>query len=159
MIIFAFANQKGGVGKTTTAVTLADGLARLNHRTLLVDLDPQGHLALSFGLEKSPGLYRWVCLGESIDTVKVEIRPNLHLVPGDKQTEKVKRQITLADFRETILADLLARNRLRRCAARPGAVAGCAAPQRADRLRLGGDPHPPGCAGRGRRQGDPHHHG
>jgi chromosome partitioning protein len=107
MIIFAFANQKGGVGKTTTAVTLADGLARLKYRTLLVDLDPQGHLALSFGLEKSPGLYRWVCLDEPLDAVKIELRPNLHLVPGDKQTEKVKRQITLSDFRETILADLL----------------------------------------------------
>jgi chromosome partitioning protein len=110
MIIFAFANQKGGVGKTTTAVTLADGLARLKQRTLLVDLDPQGHLALSFGLEKSPGLYRWVCQSEPIEAVKVEIRPHLDLVPGDKQTEKVKRQITLSDFRETdydvVLLDL-----------------------------------------------------
>jgi chromosome partitioning protein len=107
MIIFAFANQKGGVGKTTSAVTLADGLARLKKRTLLVDLDPQGHLALSFGLEKAPGLYRWMVLGEPLDVVKVEIRPHLDLIPGDKQTEKVKRQITLSDFRETILADLL----------------------------------------------------
>jgi chromosome partitioning protein len=107
MIIFAFANQKGGVGKTTSAVTLADGLSRLKKRTLLVDLDPQGHLALSFGLEKAPGLYRWMVLGETLDAVKVEIRPHLDLIPGDKQTEKVKRQITLADFRETILADLL----------------------------------------------------
>jgi chromosome partitioning protein len=107
MIIFAFANQKGGVGKTTSAVTLADGLARLKKRTLLVDLDPQGHLALSFGLEKAPGLYRWMVLGEPLDVVKVEILPHLDLIPGDKQTEKVKRQITLADFRETILADLL----------------------------------------------------
>jgi len=106
-MIFAFANQKGGVGKTTTAVTLADGLARLNKRTLLVDLDPQGHLALSFGLEKSPGLYRLICLDEPLAGVVVPLRPNLDLVPGDKQTEKVKRQITLADFRETILSDLL----------------------------------------------------
>ncbi|TFG68310.1 MAG: ParA family protein, partial [Anaerolineales bacterium] len=74
MIIFAFANQKGGVGKTTSAVTLADGLASLKQRTLLVDLDPQGHLALSFGLEKAPGLYRWMVLGEQLDAVKVEIR-------------------------------------------------------------------------------------
>ncbi len=107
MIIFAFANQKGGVGKTTSAVTLADGLARLKQRTLLVDLDPQGHLALSFGLEKAPGLYHWMVLGEPLDSVKVELRPHLDLIPGDKQTEKVKRQITLSDFRETILADLL----------------------------------------------------
>jgi len=96
------------VGKTTTAVTLADGLARMKKRTLLVDLDPQGHLALSFGLEKSPGLYRLVCLDEPLSSVVVPVRPNLNLVAGDKQTEKVKRQITLADFRETILSDILA---------------------------------------------------
>jgi chromosome partitioning protein len=105
MKIFAFANQKGGVGKTTSAVTLADGLARLKMRTL--DLDPQGHLAISFGLEKSPGLYRLICLDEPLSEVKVSIRPYLDLVPGDKQTEKVKRQITLSDFRETILSDIL----------------------------------------------------
>lgn len=107
-MIFAFANQKGGVGKTTTAVTLADGLARLKKRVLLVDLDPQGHLALSFGLEKSPGLYRLVCLDEPLHEVVVPLRSNLDLVPGDKQTEKVKRQITLSDFRENILSDILA---------------------------------------------------
>lgn len=107
MIIFAFANQKGGVGKTTTAVTLGDGLARRGLRTLLVDLDPQGHLALSFGLEKSPGLYRLICLDETLPEVVQHVRPNLDLVAGDKQTEKVKRQITLSDFRETILIDLL----------------------------------------------------
>lgn len=107
MIIFAFANQKGGVGKTTTAVTLADGLARLKKHTLLVDLDPQAHLALSFGLEKSPGLYRLVCLGEKLPDLVQHIHPNLDLLAGDKQTEKVKRQITLEDFRENILSDLL----------------------------------------------------
>lgn len=107
MIVFAFTNQKGGVGKTTTAVTLGDGLARMGKRTLLVDLDPQGHLALSFGLEKNPGLFRLVCLDESLAEVAQHVRPNLDLVAGDKQTEKVKRQITLSDFRETILIDLL----------------------------------------------------
>ncbi len=109
MKIFALANQKGGVGKTTTAVTIADGLARRGLRTLLVDLDPQGHIAFALGLKKSPGLYRMVCGGEPIHRVVQNARPNLDILPGDKQTEKVKRQITLSDFRESILWDVLQR--------------------------------------------------
>jgi len=107
MNIVAFANQKGGVGKTTTAVTLADGLARLGYRTLLMDLDPQGHVAFSLGLEKSPGLYRLICLEEKLEKVVIQARPNLDVVCSDKHTEKVKRQITLSDFRESIILDAL----------------------------------------------------
>jgi len=107
MKIISFANQKGGVGKTTSAVTLADGLARRQHRTLLIDLDPQGHVAFAFGLDKSPGLYRWICLEEPLQKVVTNVRPDLDIIPGDKNTEKVKRQITLSDFRETTLLDRL----------------------------------------------------
>lgn len=107
MKIFAFANQKGGVGKTTSAITLAAGLAEKKVCVLLVDLDPQGHVALSLGFDKAPGLYRWICLEEPLKEVVIHARTNLDVVAGDKLTEKVKRQITLADFRETILYDLL----------------------------------------------------
>jgi len=111
MKIIAFANQKGGVGKTTTAITLADGLARQGYRTLLVDLDPQGHVAFALGMQKEPGLYQLICANQPLAKVVRVARPNLDILPSDKHTEQVKRQITLSDFREGILNDILRRSK------------------------------------------------
>ena len=106
-MIITVANQKGGVGKTTTAVTLAHGLALQGYRTLLVDLDPQGHIAFSLGLPKAPDFYRLVVNESPLADVITEARPHLDVILGDKQTDAAKRHIITQDFREHILSNLL----------------------------------------------------
>ena len=71
MTILTIANQKGGVGKTTTAVTLAHGLAMTGQKTLLVEFDTQGHVAFALGVDKAPGLYRLIAEEEPISNVIV----------------------------------------------------------------------------------------
>lgn len=107
MVVISIANQKGGVGKTTTAVSLASGFARKGKRTLLIDLDPQGHVAVSFSLEKTNALYRWAVLKEPLKKVIIPVRENLDLICSDSQTELVKRHITLMDYRESYMGELI----------------------------------------------------
>ena len=83
---FAIANQKGGVGKTTTAVNLAHSLALQTIPTLLVDMDPQGNATSSLGLEKKAGggIYEPLLNGSDLAThVKSSGRSNLWIVPSE----------------------------------------------------------------------------
>jgi chromosome partitioning protein len=98
MTILTIANQKGGVGKTTTAVTVAHGLAIAGREVLLVDLDPQGHVAFSLGKPKEPGFYRLIVDDEPVEKVAILARQNLEIIPGDKRTEKAKRTIVISNF-------------------------------------------------------------
>jgi chromosome partitioning protein len=84
------ANQKGGVGKTTTAVSLSTGLADLGYPTILIDCDPQGNIASFLGLEPGPGLYELV-VEHRRPTEVVRLMtglgyPKLGLIPGDTAT-------------------------------------------------------------------------
>ena len=107
MKVFSFINQKGGVGKTTSVVTLGSGFARHGYKTLLVDCDPQGHIATQLGLEKAPGLRRWYYDEESLEQVMTAARENLYVVTGDKTTDRVlgrmrEEQWGAAEFAERL---------------------------------------------------------
>ncbi len=84
--VFTIANQKGGVGKTTTAVNLAAALAEQKVPTLLIDLDPQANATSGLGIEKQEGRSVYPVLsGEGdIESMVVETgRPNLYLLPSE----------------------------------------------------------------------------
>jgi chromosome partitioning protein len=114
MITLTIANQKGGVGKTTTATILAHYFSRLGLRTLLVDLDGQGHAARALGLEKGNGLYSLLVLNCPLPEAVTLARPGgnggapLHLVSNDHNAERVKAHVAGAMMREFILAEALA---------------------------------------------------
>jgi chromosome partitioning protein len=85
--ILTVANQKGGVGKTTTAVNLAHGLVLEGKKVLLVDLDPQGQCASILGLKPDSGAFN-LLISElpKKQIVRLTDRSNLYVVMGDKKT-------------------------------------------------------------------------
>jgi chromosome partitioning protein len=75
-------NEKGGVGKTTLAGTLAAGLAIRGYRVMMVDADPQGDLTLGFGMTRSPGLFKLLVDNASFSDVAISISPEVYEHPG-----------------------------------------------------------------------------
>jgi chromosome partitioning protein len=107
MTIITIANQKGGVGKTTTAVNLAHGAALRGQTVLLVDLDTQGNAADALGLDEGSELYEWLILGKPFTQVILNARKHLDVIRSNKTTAQLKVALSGMDFREMILANAL----------------------------------------------------
>jgi len=109
--IFAIANQKGGVGKTTTAVNLAASLAATRKRVLLVDMDPQGNATMGCGINKNE-IEKTGCevlLGEaSISAVRVQLEDSMiDVLPGNADLTAAEVSLMQQDGREQKLHEAL----------------------------------------------------
>jgi chromosome partitioning protein len=109
--IISIANQKGGVGKTTTAINLATAMAAVNKRVLILDLDPQGNASTGLGVQKASRVVNsyHVLIGEaqlSQAVVKTSI-PNLHIVPAGVDLAGADIELINVERREFRLKDSL----------------------------------------------------
>jgi chromosome partitioning protein len=109
--IIAVANQKGGVGKTTTAINLAAGLAMAGKKVLLVDADPQGNATSGAGIDRVKGrksLYHALATGDSVkDLVVATEIAKLWVLPSDKDLTGIEIELADVEGRANVLKSVL----------------------------------------------------
>ncbi len=109
--VFCIANQKGGVGKTTTTVNLAAGLAQIGRRVLLVDLDPQGNATMGSGIDKrqlAPSVYH-VLLGDAAiaDVRRASPQGGYDVLGANRELAGAEVELVDLERRERRLRDAL----------------------------------------------------
>ena len=108
--ILAIANQKGGVGKTTTSINLAASLALAGRRVLLIDLDPQGNATMGSGVDKRAvraTVYDVLLGAQPLSGVKLKVAANYDLVPANRELAGAEVELVDLPERETRLREAI----------------------------------------------------
>lgn len=101
-------NQKGGVGKTTTTINLAAGLARLGRKVLVIDFDPQGNVSNCLAVPDAMGIYEFLIEDRDFDECRHAVMENLWVMPADERLTKAELILAGEPAREAFLKRKLA---------------------------------------------------